>query len=47
MFSISTVASSTRMPDGEREAAEGHDIDGFAESAEEKNADENRKRNRN
>ena len=33
--------------DGEGEAAEGHDVDGFAERAEEKNADENRKRNRN
>src|SRR5580692_4608918 len=33
--------------DGQREPAERHDVDGLAESAEDQDADENRKRNRN
>ena len=43
MFSISTVASSTRMH-GEGESAEGHDVDGFAQGAQQNDGHENGER---
>ena len=47
MFSISTVASSTRMPTARCQSTQRHDIDGFVEGAKAKHADENGQRDGN
>ena len=45
MFSMVTVASSTRMPTARAEAAQGHDVDGLAQEAQYHHRGQDGKRN--